>query len=66
MTGEPLPPEMVYPEDGTTADLGTGDGTDAVPGADGETAAGPGTDGTTADPGTSDGGFSIIGPPPAA
>ena len=66
VTGEPLPPEMVYPEDGTTADLGTGDGTDAVPGADGETAAGPGTDGTTADPGTSDGGFSIIGPPPAA
>ena len=62
VTGEPLPPETVYPD-------GTADpGTVTDPPAGEETGSG-GSTGETApetDPGLGDGDFTIIAPPPAA
>ena len=76
-TGEPLPPEMVSPggtNTGTETETGTNGGTQTDPGTgtvpdsgtEGGASSGAETDPGTADSGFGDGGFTIIGPPPAA
>ena len=62
VTGEPLPPETVPPDGGGGTDSGTA--TDLSGST--ETAPDSGAGETSPDPGTTDGGFTIIGPPPAA
>ena len=76
-TGEPLPPEMVSPggtNTGTETETGTNGGTQTDPGTgtvpdsgtEGGASSGAETDPGTTDSGFGDGGFTIIGPPPAA
>ncbi len=78
VTGEPLPPETVIPDSGTNTgtetETGTNGGTQTAPGTgtvpdsgtEGGTSSGVETDPGTTDSGFGDGGFTIIGPPPAA